>query len=188
MMPESTYHPAAAAAVGRPDRHSGEVPVAYVVPAGSARLDEAELLTWATTAIGEPAARPDAVLAGRTAVLTARHPDLALAGFCRRHGLILARISSPGARTSGGPGTQEDAGRVDVRLVDDTPTTAMQALTANPALAVIVRPDRVIAAAGTRGRLPHLPWHVPATAARGHAVATHPSPQRDPAGPLPTAL
>jgi fatty-acyl-CoA synthase len=53
-------HPAVAtaAAVGRPDRHSGEVPVAYVVPAGPARFDEAELLAWAGTAIGEPAARP----------------------------------------------------------------------------------------------------------------------------------
>src|SRR5215469_8557088 len=53
-------HPAvaAAAAVGRPDRHSGEVPVAYVVPAGPGRPDEAELLAWATTAIDEPAARP----------------------------------------------------------------------------------------------------------------------------------
>jgi fatty-acyl-CoA synthase len=53
-------HPAvaAAAAVGRPDRHSGEVPVAYVVPAGPGPLDEAELLTWAATAIDEPAARP----------------------------------------------------------------------------------------------------------------------------------
>ena len=54
-------HPAvaAAAAVGRPDRHSGEVPVAYVVPAGPGRLDEAAgLLAWAGTAIGEPAARP----------------------------------------------------------------------------------------------------------------------------------
>jgi fatty-acyl-CoA synthase len=53
-------HPAvtAAAAVGRPDRHSGEVPVAYVVPAGPGRFDEAELLAWARTAIGEPAARP----------------------------------------------------------------------------------------------------------------------------------
>jgi fatty-acyl-CoA synthase len=53
-------HPAvaAAAAVGRPDRHSGEVPVAYVVPAGPGRFDEAELLAWAGTAIGEPAARP----------------------------------------------------------------------------------------------------------------------------------
>ncbi len=53
-------HPAvaAAAAVGRPDRHSGEVPVAYVVPAGPGRFDEADLLAWAGTAIGEPAARP----------------------------------------------------------------------------------------------------------------------------------
>ena len=53
-------HPAvrAAAAVGRPDRHSGEVPVAYVVPASPGRFDEADLLAWAGTAIGEPAARP----------------------------------------------------------------------------------------------------------------------------------
>ena len=53
-------HPAvaAAAAVGRPDRHSGEVPVAYVVPAGSGRFDEAELLAWVGMAIGEAAARP----------------------------------------------------------------------------------------------------------------------------------
>ena len=53
-------HPAvrAAAAVGRPDRHSGEVPVAYVVPAIPGRFDEADLLAWAGTAIGEPAARP----------------------------------------------------------------------------------------------------------------------------------
>ncbi len=53
-------HPAvrAAAAVGRPDRHSGEVPVAYVVPAGPGQFDETELLAWADTAIGEAAARP----------------------------------------------------------------------------------------------------------------------------------
>jgi fatty-acyl-CoA synthase len=53
-------HPAvaAAAAVGRPDRHSGEIPVAYVVPAGTGPFDEAALLAWAGTAIGEAAARP----------------------------------------------------------------------------------------------------------------------------------
>ena len=53
-------HPAvtAAAAVGRPDRHSGEVPVAYVVPAAPGRFDEADLLAWAADAIDEPAARP----------------------------------------------------------------------------------------------------------------------------------
>jgi fatty-acyl-CoA synthase len=48
----------AAAAVGRPDRHSGEVPVAYVVPAGPGPFDETELLAWAGTAIDEAAARP----------------------------------------------------------------------------------------------------------------------------------
>ena len=36
-----------AAAVGRPDRHSGEVPVAYIVPAGPGPFDEAGLLAWA---------------------------------------------------------------------------------------------------------------------------------------------
>ena len=48
----------AAAAVGSPDPHSGEVPVAYVVPANPGQFDEAELLAWAGTAIGERAARP----------------------------------------------------------------------------------------------------------------------------------
>jgi fatty-acyl-CoA synthase len=53
-------HPAVrgAAAVGRPDRHSGEVPVAYVVPAGPGQFDEAGLLAWAADAIDEAAARP----------------------------------------------------------------------------------------------------------------------------------
>jgi fatty-acyl-CoA synthase len=56
-------HPAvrAAVAVGRPDRHSGEVPVAYVVPAAPGTFDEAGLLAWASTAIDEPAARPKRV-------------------------------------------------------------------------------------------------------------------------------
>jgi fatty-acyl-CoA synthase len=47
-----------AVAVGRPDRYSGEVPVAYVVPAGPGRFDEAELLAWSADTIDEPAARP----------------------------------------------------------------------------------------------------------------------------------
>ena len=47
-----------AVAVGRLDRHSGEVPVAYVVPADVGRFDEADLLAWAADAIDEPAARP----------------------------------------------------------------------------------------------------------------------------------
>ncbi len=53
-------HPSviAAAAVGRPDRHAGEVPVAYVVTADPDRFDEAELLAWAERTIDERAARP----------------------------------------------------------------------------------------------------------------------------------
>lgn len=50
-------HPAVvgAAAVGRPDRHSGEVPVAYVVPADADAFDEETLLAHAAAAIDEPA-------------------------------------------------------------------------------------------------------------------------------------
>ena len=53
-------HPAVrdAVAVGRPDRHSGEVPVAYVVPAEPGRFDETGLLAWSATTIDESAARP----------------------------------------------------------------------------------------------------------------------------------
>jgi fatty-acyl-CoA synthase len=61
----------AAAAVGRPDRHSGEVPVAYVVPADPSRFDEAELLAWASTTIGEPAARPKRIYPIDTIPMTA---------------------------------------------------------------------------------------------------------------------
>ena len=135
-----------------------------------------------------PPARLDAILAGHTAVLTARPPDPALTAFCRRHGLVLVRISStPGTHTSGGPGTQQDAGWIDVRLADGAPPAGMRALTANPALTVIVRPDRVIAAAGTRSRLPRLPWHIPATAGAGRPAAAPPLTHPDPTDPLPAA-
>ena len=52
-----------------------------------------------------PPVRLDAILAGRPAVLTARRPDARLADFCRRHGLVLVRISSTsGTGTPAGPG------------------------------------------------------------------------------------
>jgi 3-(3-hydroxy-phenyl)propionate hydroxylase len=139
------------------------------------------------TGDGRPT-RLDAILAGRAAMLTARRPDPALTEFCRRHGLVLVRISSaPGTHTPGGPGTQQDAGWIDVRLADDAPPAVIRALTANPALTVIVRPDRVIAAAGTRYRLPRLPWYIPATAGAGRPAAAPPLAHPDPAGPLPAA-
>jgi hypothetical protein len=98
-------------------------------------------------------------------VLTARHPDAALAGFCRRHGLVLTRISrASGAGAPPGPGAQPDAGWIDARLAGDAAPAGLRALIADPALTVLVRPDRVVAAVGTRSRLPRLPWYIPASA------------------------
>ncbi len=56
-------HPdiAIAAAIGRPDAHAGEVPVAYVQLRDGAAADENELLAFATRSIGERAAVPKAV-------------------------------------------------------------------------------------------------------------------------------
>ena len=99
-------HPAvrAAAAVGRPDRHAGEVPVAYVVPAGPERFDEAELLAWAAAAIGEPAARPkhiypiDAIPV--TAVGKQFKPALAADAAVRAVTEALAAAALPDARAT----------------------------------------------------------------------------------------
>jgi 3-(3-hydroxy-phenyl)propionate hydroxylase len=109
-----------------------------------------------------PPVRLDAILADRAAVLTARRPDAWLVDFCRRHGLVLVQISSIyGTDTPARPGADEDADWLDVRLADDAPPAGMRALTANPALTVIVRPNRVVAAVEPRYQLPRLPWYVP---------------------------
>ncbi|MDX3192510.1 acyl-CoA synthetase [Streptomyces sp. MN03-5084-2B] len=56
-------HPdvSAAGAVGRPDEHAGEVPVAYVTLAPGATASEADLLAWAADRVPERAAAPKAV-------------------------------------------------------------------------------------------------------------------------------
>ncbi|MPR00026.1 acyl-CoA synthetase [Modestobacter sp. I12A-02628] len=56
-------HPAVtgAAAVGRPDVHAGEVPVAYVTLAPGAEADEQALREWAAGHVPEPAAAPRSV-------------------------------------------------------------------------------------------------------------------------------
>jgi hypothetical protein len=125
-----------------------------------------------------PPVRLDAILAGQTAVLTARRPDAGLEEFCRRHGLALVRISSSPGRSGADP----DAGWTDVHLAADPRPACLQALAANPALTVIVRPDRVIAAVEPQCRLPRLPWPTPAAATR-----TYPALARPPAHPSPTA-
>ena len=108
-------HPAvrAAAAVGRPDRHSGEVPVAYVVPAGPGPFDETELLAWADTAIGEAAARPRRI-----------HPidaiPLTPVGKQFKPALLAdaaVRAVTEALAAAGLPGTQVTAAHEDGRLV-----------------------------------------------------------------------
>ncbi|MFI5082924.1 MAG: AMP-binding protein, partial [Streptosporangiales bacterium] len=99
-------HPAvaAAAAVGRPDRHSGEVPVAYVVPADPGRFDEAELLAWAGTTIGEPAARPKRIYPIEAIPVTAigKHykPALAADAAARAAADVLDEAGLPGAHVT----------------------------------------------------------------------------------------
>ncbi|HLK75875.1 MAG TPA: AMP-binding protein [Streptosporangiaceae bacterium] len=122
-------HPAvrAAAAVGRPDRHSGEVPVAYVVQAGPGPFDETELLAWAGTAIGEAAARPKRIYRIDAIPLTSVgkqfKPALAADAAVRAVTEALAAAGLPGAQvtaahedgrlvltvTGAGPGRVRDA-------------------------------------------------------------------------------
>ena len=84
-----------------------------------------------STSDGTPV-RLDAILAGRPAVLTARRPDAGLTDFCRRHGLVLVRISSTSRTgTPAGPGAGEDADWIDVRLASDAPPAGMRALVAD---------------------------------------------------------
>ena len=133
-----------------------------------------------------PPARLDAILAGRPAVLTARRPDAGLAGFCRRHGLVLARISAPGT------GTPQDRapGRTPAGSTSVSPAThrppGLRALAADPALTVLVRPDRVVAAAGTRSRLPRLPWYIPAAAGPERPATAPPAAHPESASPVTT--
>ena len=120
-------------------------------------------------------------------MLTARRPDAGLASFCRRHGLVLARISwASGTGTPPGPGAQQDAGWIDVRLAGDAPPAGLRALAADPALTVLVRPDRVVADVGTRSRLPRLPWYIPAAAEQERPATAPPAAQPGSAFPVTT--
>ena len=108
-------HPAvrAAAAVGRPDRHSGEVPVAYVVPAGPGRFDEAELLAWAGTAIDEAAARPKRIYPVDAIPLTSVGKQFKPALLAD----AAVRVVTDALAAAGLPGAQVTAAHEDGRLV-----------------------------------------------------------------------
>lgn len=60
-----------AAAVGRPDAHAGEVPVAYVEVSEEAGIRESDILEWARAHIGERAAVPKEVIVTDRIPLTA---------------------------------------------------------------------------------------------------------------------
>jgi fatty-acyl-CoA synthase len=127
-------HPAvaAAAAVGRPDRHSGEVPVAYVVPADPGRFDEAELLAWAGTAIGEPAARPKRIYPIEAIPVTAigKHykPALATDAAARAAADVLAEAGLPGAQVT----AAYENGRPVITVTGADPNGVREALAGFP--------------------------------------------------------
>ena len=143
-------HPAvaAAAAVGRPDRHSGEVPVAYVVPAGPGRFDEAELLAWADAAIGEPAARPKRIYPVTEIPLTAVgkqfKPALLADAAVRAMTEALAAAGLPDARATA---AHED-GRLVVTVTGADPDRVRDAVDGF-ALTVRSRPSPARQAAAT---------------------------------------
>jgi fatty-acyl-CoA synthase len=128
-------HPAvaAAAAVARPDGHSGEVPVAYVVPADASAFDEEELLTWAATAIGEPAARPKRIYPITAIPVTAVgkqfKPALAADAAVRAVTEALAAEGLPPAREI--TAARED-GRLAVTVAGADPARVREAIAGFP--------------------------------------------------------
>ena len=116
----------------------------------------------------------DAVLQGRAAVLTAGQPGAGLVSLCQRHRLLLVRVTAapaPGAASQvRPPGHAAVTGPADRDYAEVSPagghgTAALQALVRDPAMAVLVRPDRVIAGVATSPRLPCPPWGMPAAEA-----------------------
>lgn len=101
--------------------------------------------------------RLDDVAAGRVAVLTARRPEAALVDAHRRYGLALIRVRNGlAARTEDGPAPEWR----EVQLATSGSAGDLDLLVHNPQLAVLVRPDRVVAAVEPRSAVPRLPWTV----------------------------
>ena len=133
----------AVAAVGRPDRHSGEVPVAYVVPAGPGKFDEAELLAWAGTAIGEAAARPKHIYPVDgipvTAVGKQFKPTLAADAAVRAVTEALEAAGLPDARAT----ARHEDGRLVVTVTGGDPAQVRDAVAGFP-LAIRCQPAPAI--------------------------------------------
>jgi hypothetical protein len=96
--------------------------------------------------------------------------------LCHRNGLLLVQVSGlHGAGKPPGPGASAGNHWIHVHLAgDQEPTGALRALTGNPALTVLIRPDRVVAATGTQAAPLRLPWSIPASPVRppGRAISS----------------
>jgi hypothetical protein len=122
------------------------------------RLRAGTLIPNPTCTTGGRSVRLDDVLSGQTAVLTGRCPEPHLLDACRARGILPVHIFSD---TSTGAAIPVDTGWLTVRLTG--PDGGLRALIEDPALTVVVRPDRVIAEVTTRSRVPRLPWTAPTT-------------------------
>jgi fatty-acyl-CoA synthase len=123
----------AAAAVGSPDAHAGEVPVAYVVPSDPEAFDEAGLLEWAAKTIGEPAARPKRIHAIPAIPVTAvgKHFKPALAADAARHAVAEA-LDRAGVRGAGEATVTSGDGGLVVTVPGADPEEVRSALAGLP--------------------------------------------------------
>lgn len=127
--------------------------------------------------------RLDDLLRGRLAVLTSaplRPEDLRA---CQQDGVLVVRVTAAAARVGASVAESVvepdgDALVVEVRAGEGVGGSALQALLRRPGLAVLVRPDRVIAAVDPAG-LPPVPWSLrPVGSAAPAAPVDSPAPVR----------
>ena len=122
--------------------------MAYVVPAGPGRFEEAELLAWASTAIGEPAARPKRIYPVDAIPVTAvgKHfkPALAADAAVRAVTDTLTAAGLPDARATA---AHED-GRLIVTVTGADPGRVREAV-AGFALTIRTGPPPAAQAAAT---------------------------------------
>ena len=91
----------------------------------------------------------------------------------------------PGPSRPGTGQPRTPAGSTSVSPATHAPA-GLRALAADPALTVLVRPDRVVAAAGTRSRRPRLPWYIPAAAGPERPATAPPAAHPESASPVTT--
>lgn len=114
-------HPAVTGvgAVGRPDPHSGEVPVAYVTLAPGSPATPEELRAWAAATVSEPAAAPKSVTVLDALPVTdvGKPYKLGLRALATRSAVESALAEVPGLRAV--VAVVEDGSVVAELLVDD---------------------------------------------------------------------